>query len=111
MVCRLQNRPHFRGLAEIPCEIEPGIFVREPGYFRQADGKFSQRQLEGGALLDGGIEVVSHGGAVCAFPSRARARAGAQPGPGPYPRARARQSWSRKLHAVRSRASDEKFRD
>jgi hypothetical protein len=47
MVCRLQNRPHFRGLAKIPCEIESGIFCREPGHFRQANGKFSQRQLEG----------------------------------------------------------------
>ena len=52
MACRLQNRPHFRGLTEIPCEIEPGIFVHEPGYFRQADGKFSQRQPEGAPLAN-----------------------------------------------------------
>jgi hypothetical protein len=45
-------------------------------------------------LLDGGIEVVSHGGAVCAFPSRARARAGKP--------SRALALIPRKLHAVRS---------
>jgi hypothetical protein len=42
------KQPTFRGgLAKIPCEIESGIFCREPGHFRQANGKFSQRQLEG----------------------------------------------------------------
>jgi hypothetical protein len=45
--CRRQTA-HISGrLAKIPCEIESGIFCREPGHFRQANGKFSQRQLEG----------------------------------------------------------------
>ena len=42
------KQPTFLGVcAKIPCEIESGIFCREPGHFRQANGKFSRDSWKG----------------------------------------------------------------
>jgi hypothetical protein len=45
------KQPTFRGSwPKFPVKSNREFFCREPGHFRQANGKLSQRQLEGGAI-------------------------------------------------------------
>jgi hypothetical protein len=102
-------------LAQLERAPPPKIFLGGPPIGRTVKGQCETRRVVRSPvgshpwlfLLDGGIEVVSHGGAVCAFPSRARARS-REPSRAlaPIPRAREAKLVS-EVAPVRSSASDE----